>query len=93
MRLNLLSNLIVIFVVLLISTIILLDFESLYISCALALTYSLVVLNSCFDVFNFYLDLESQIVSVERVNQYFSNKIENIDKKIGEDELIHLNDI
>lgn len=57
----------------------LLNLESYYYSCALALTYSIVVLESCYDLFMFYLRLETCVVSVERVRTYFNNPTENID--------------
>lgn len=79
------SNLILVCVVLLILVMMFIGAEELYPSCALALTYSLVVLESCFDLFVFYLRLETCVVSIERVSAYFKNPLEVIDRIIGSD--------
>lgn len=40
---------------------------------ALSLTYSVVIIESFADLFEFYLIVESNMVSVERIKQYFAN--------------------
>ncbi|CAD8118388.1 unnamed protein product [Paramecium sonneborni] len=79
-RLNLMSNLILICVSSFVILTVILDFQDDYSVQALAITYSMVVLDSFYDLFSLYLRMESGIVSVERVKQYFSNETENIDK-------------
>ncbi|CAD8124167.1 unnamed protein product [Paramecium sonneborni] len=79
-RLNLMSNLILICVSSFVILTIILDFSDDYTVQALAITYSMVVLDSFYDLFSLYLRMESGIVSVERVKQYFSNETENIDQ-------------
>ncbi|CAD8191671.1 unnamed protein product [Paramecium octaurelia] len=79
-RLNLMSNLILICVSSFVILTVILDFTDDYSVQALAITYSMVVLDSFYDLFSLYLRMESGIVSVERVKQYFSNETENIDK-------------
>ncbi|CAD8091522.1 unnamed protein product [Paramecium sonneborni] len=75
-RLNLTCNLL-----LLLSTVIILISNENYASKALALTYSILIIDNFNDLFNFYLQAEQMIISVERIRQYSKIPQEDIHKK------------
>ncbi|CAD8154665.1 unnamed protein product [Paramecium octaurelia] len=75
-RLNLNCNLL-----LLLSTFIVLLSPDNYASKSLALTYSILIIDNFNELFNFYLQTEQMIISVERVRQYYDIPQEDIHKK------------
>ncbi|KAM3143931.1 hypothetical protein pb186bvf_003982 [Paramecium bursaria] len=77
-RLLLLSNLLMFVLVILICFLMQFQFNIEFSQCALGLTYCLITLDCCSDIFEFYVLTQQMMVSVERINQYIDNKQENL---------------
>ncbi|CAD8049904.1 unnamed protein product [Paramecium sonneborni] len=72
-RLHLLSNLIFLAVSITIILMMLFKIEIDYATCAMTLTYAVLITNEFNDTMNWFIQSEAKMVSVERIRQYFNN--------------------
>lgn len=81
-RLMILSNCIFLAVAVTIGIFIVFEINVEYTTCALALTYTVMMFNSFTEVVKFFCGVEQRMISVERVKQYFNNPLEDINKEV-----------
>ncbi|CAD8098263.1 unnamed protein product [Paramecium primaurelia] len=77
-RLNLMNNFIVMFISFMVICSLIFQWSEDFAIHALAITYSMIVLDSFYDTFIQYSRVETDMISVERIQEYLNNETEDI---------------